>query len=254
MNNLKNKIAVVTGGNSGIGLGAATELIAQGAKVIITGRNEKAVQSAANEIGATGIVSDQASIADIKALVTKVKNDFGKVDILVLSAGIYSIVPFEMVTEESYDASMNINLKGIFFTIQKFVPILNQGASVIAISSIGAFATPADAHTVYAATKAGLNSLVRSISSELAPKGIRVNAVCPGPTYTPIFTKAGLPEETMQQMAGAIQNKIPLKRFGTPGDMGKLIAFLSSEDATFITGSEYVIDGGLQVFRLCYEQ
>jgi len=245
MNKLEGKVAVVTGGNSGIGLGVAKDLFAEGAQVIITGRNKGVVDAAAKEAGAIGFVSDQSNLADIDALVTKTKSQFGKIDILVLSAGVYSIVPFESVTESNYDTSMNINLKGVFFTVQKFVPILKEGASVIVISSIGAYATPATAHTVYGATKAALNSLVRSISFELAPKGIRVNAVCPGPTETPIFGKAGLPEQALQQMAGAIHSKMPVKRFGTPADIAKLVSFLCSADASFITGSDYVIDGGL---------
>ncbi|MBD0333629.1 MAG: SDR family oxidoreductase, partial [Chitinophagaceae bacterium] len=159
--------------------------------------------------------------------------------------GIYSIVPFESVSESSYDSSMNINVKGVFFTLQKFVPILNEGACVTIISSVGAYSAPAPAHSVYSATKAAINSFVRSISFELAPKGIRVNAVCPGPTETPIFGKVGLPQEALQQMAGAIQNKIPVKRFGAPSDIAKLISFISSDAASFITGSEYVIDGGI---------
>jgi NAD(P)-dependent dehydrogenase (short-subunit alcohol dehydrogenase family) len=245
MKRQSNKVAVVTGGSSGIGLATAKELIAEGARVIITGRNKKGVEDAAKEIGATGFVSDQSNLSDIDALATKTKAEFGKIDILVINAGVYSIVPFESVSESSYDSSMNINVKGVFFTLQKFVPLLNEGASVILISSVGAYSAPASAHSVYSATKAAINSLVRSISFELAPKGIRVNAVCPGPTETPIFGKVGLPQEALQQMAGAIQNKIPVKRFGAPSDIAKLISFISSEDGSFITGSEYVIDGGI---------
>jgi NAD(P)-dependent dehydrogenase (short-subunit alcohol dehydrogenase family) len=140
---------------------------------------------------------------------------------------------------------MDVNLKGVFFTLQKFVPLLNEGASVILISSVGAYSSPATGHSVYSATKAAINSLARSLSFELAPKRIRVNAVCPGPTETPIFGKVGLPEEALGQLAGAIQNKIPVKRFGAPADIAKLVSFISSDDASFITGSEYIIDGGL---------
>ena len=239
------KIALITGGNSGIGLATAKELISEGARVIITGRNQRSVESAAKEIGATGIVSDQSSLSDIASLVAKTKDQFGKIDILVLNAGIYSIEAFESVSESTYDTVMGINLKGVFFSLQKFVPILNEGASVILISSVGAYSTPSTGHSVYSATKAAINSLVRSISFELAPKGIRVNAVCPGPTETPIFGKVGLPEEALGQMANAIQNKIPVKRFGRPADIAKLISFISSDNASFINGSEYIIDGGL---------
>jgi NAD(P)-dependent dehydrogenase (short-subunit alcohol dehydrogenase family) len=140
---------------------------------------------------------------------------------------------------------MEINVKGVFFTLQKIVPILNEGASVILISSIGAYSAPAPATSVYNASKAAINSLVRSISFELAPKGIRVNAVVAGPIETPIFGKVGLPQEALGQIAGAIINKVPVKRFGTPADVAKLVSFISSSDASFITGSEYVVDGGL---------
>jgi NAD(P)-dependent dehydrogenase (short-subunit alcohol dehydrogenase family) len=239
------KKALVTGGNSGIGLATARELISEGAHVIITGRNPRSVESTAKEIGATGIVSDQSRLPEIASLAMTTKKQFGKIDILVLNAGIYSIVPFESVNESNYDSIMDVNLKGVFFTLQKFVPLLNEGASVILISSVGAYSSPATGHSVYSATKAAINSLARSLSFELAPKRIRVNAVCPGPTETPIFGKVGLPEEALGQLAGAIQNKIPVKRFGAPADIAKLVSFISSDDASFITGSEYIIDGGL---------
>ena len=239
------KVAVVTGGNSGIGYATAKELVSQGARVVITGRNQNAVQTSAKEIGATGIVSDQSKLSDIDALVVKAKSEFGKIDILVLNAGIYSIVPFESVNENNFDDVMGTNIKGVFFTLQKFVPILSPGASVIIISSVAAYSAPGIGHTVYSATKAAINSLVHSISFELAPKGIRVNAICPGPIETPVFGKVGLSEEALQQMSVAVQNKIPLKRFGRSEDVAKLISFLSSDDAAFITGSEYLIDGGI---------
>jgi NAD(P)-dependent dehydrogenase (short-subunit alcohol dehydrogenase family) len=239
------KKALVTGGSSGIGLAIAKELVSEGAKVIITGRSKNTVQSAADEIGAAGIVSDQSILRDITSLAAISKEEFGKIDILVLNAGVYYIAPFESVTESNYDSVMNINVKGVFFTLQKFVPILNDGASVVLISSIGAYSSPAAGHAVYSATKAAINSLVKTVSFELAPRGIRVNAVCPGPTQTPIFGKVGLPEEALSQMATAIQRKIPVKRFGAPSDIAKLVSFISSGDASFITGSEYIIDGGL---------
>lgn len=246
MNKLENKVAVVTGGSSGIGLATAKELIIQGAKVIVTGRNQAALESTAKEIGATAIVSDQSNLLDIDALVDKTKHQFGKIDILVLNAGIYSIVPFEMVTESNYDFIMGINLKGVFFTLQKFVPILNEGASVVLISALGGYTNVVPGTSVYNSTRAAVNSLVRSISIELAPKGIRVNAVCPGPIETPIFGKMGLPDEVLGQFAGAIVNKVPLKRFGSPLDVAKLVSFISSDDGSFITGSDYLIDGGIR--------
>jgi NAD(P)-dependent dehydrogenase (short-subunit alcohol dehydrogenase family) len=244
MKKLENKTAVVTGGSSGIGLATAKELIEQGAKIIITGRNKEGVQASAKKLGAKGLVSDQSSLADIDALVAETKKQFGHVDILFVNAGIAAFAPVEAVTEKLYDDMMNINFKGALFTLQKFLPLLKQGSSVTFLSSINAY-TGMPSTAVYAASKAALNSLMRTAAYELAPKGIRVNAVCPGPINTPLFGKVGLSEEAVQQFAGAMQQRIPLKRFGAFEDVAKLVSFLSSDDASFITGSEYVIDGGV---------
>jgi len=245
MKKLQNKTAVITGGNSGIGFATAEEFIKEGAKVLFTGRKEDLVSGAANKLGAFGIVSDQSDLSQIDQLIEKVATNFGKVDILVINAGIFSIVPFELVTEENYDTIMGTNLKGVFFTLQKFIPLLSDGASVILTSALGATTSGAPGTSVYNATRAAVNSLARSLSFELAPKGIRVNAVSPGPIETPIFDKVGLPPEALQQMAGAMQQRIPLKRFGAASDVAKLITFMASSDASFITGSEYLIDGGI---------
>jgi len=245
MKSLQNKTAVITGGNSGIGFATAEEFISQGAKVLFTGRKQDLVNEAASQLGAVGIVSDQSDLSQIDKLVKKASTEFGKVDILVINAGIFSIVPFELVTEKNYDSIMSINLKGVFFTLQKFIPLLNDGSSVVMTSALGATTSGAPGTSVYNATRAAVNSLARSLSFELAPKGIRVNTVSPGPIETPIFGKVGLPAEAIQQMAGAMQQRIPLKRFGTAADVAKLITFLASSDASFITGSEYLIDGGI---------
>lgn len=245
MKSLQNKTAVITGGNSGIGFATAEEFISLGAKVLFTGRKQDLVDDAASQLGAIGIVSDQSDLSQIDRLVEKAGTEFEKVDILVINAGIFSIVPFELVTEENYDSIMNINLRGVFFTLQKFIPLLNTGSSVILTSALGATTSGATGTSVYNATRAAVNSLARSLSFELAAKGIRVNTVSPGPIETPIFNKVGLPPEALQQMAGAMQQRIPLKRFGTASDVAKLITFLSSDDASFITGSEYLIDGGI---------
>jgi len=245
MQKLLNKTAVITGGNSGIGFATAQEFINEGAKVLITGRNENLVTEAAKQLGAIGVVSDQSKLSQIDALIDSTKKQLGKVDILVINAGIFSLVPFEAVSEESYDSILNVNLKGVFFTLQKFLPILNDNASVILISALGATTASFEGTSVYNATRAAVNSLTRSVSFELAPKGIRVNAVSPGPIQTPIFGKVGFPIAELEQMAGVIQQRIPLKRFGTATDVAKLILFIASSDASFITGSEYVIDGGI---------
>ena len=244
MTKLSGKVAVVTGGNSGIGYAAAKDFIDNGAEVVITGRNAEAVNRAAEEIGAVGIVADQSSLADTDSLVNQVKSQFGKVDILFINAGIVTMAPIEVLTEEQFDNNMDINFKGAFFTLQKFIPILHEGASVINLSSINAYAGMPNT-AVYGASKAALNAITRVAALELAPKKIRVNAISPGPVKTPIFGKAGLDESAINEFSSAMQNRVPLKRFGESDDIAKLVTFLASDDASFITGSEYVIDGGV---------
>lgn len=246
MSTLNNKVAVVTGGNSGIGYASAKELAQQGATVIITGRQKEAVKKAAAEIGATGIVSDQSDLSAIDSLVAEVKEKFGAVNVLFINAGIAKMAPLEHITEEQFDSTLDVNFKGAFFTLQKFLPLLKEGSSVTFLSSINAY-TGMPNTSVYASSKAALNSLMRTAAYELAPRGIRVNAVCPGPINTPLFGKVGLPEEAVQQFADAMQQRVPLKRFGASEDVAKLVSFLSSDDASFITGSEYVIDGGVNL-------
>lgn len=243
MSKLDGKTAVVTGGSSGIGYATARKIRELGAKVIITGRNPEAVDKAANEIGAVGLVADQAKLGDIDALVERAKEELGGVDVLFINAGIAAFAPVEQLTEEQFDATMDINFKGAFFTLQKFLPILKDGSSVINLSSINAY-TGMPNTAVYAASKAALNSLTRTAAYELAPRKIRVNAVNPGPTNTAIFGKLGMPDEAVQEFASAMQNRIPMKRFGEPEDVASLVAFLASDEASFITGAEYNIDGG----------
>jgi NAD(P)-dependent dehydrogenase (short-subunit alcohol dehydrogenase family) len=251
MSRLDGKTAVVTGGSSGIGYATARKIKELGAKVIITGRNPEAVDKAAGEIGAVGLVADQASLGDTDALVEFAKEELGGVDVLFINAGIAAFAPVEHLTEEQFDATMNINFKGAFFTLQKFLPILRDGASVINLSSINAY-TGMPNTAVYAASKAALNSLTRTAAYELAPRKIRVNAVNPGPTNTAIFGKLGMPDEAIQEFASAMQNRIPLKRFGEPEDVATLVAFLASDEASFITGAEYNIDGGTNLNPLLH--
>jgi len=249
MNKLENKVAVVTGGNSGIGYAAAEELVAQGATVVITGRNPEATEKAAKALNVKGLVSDQSSLPAIDRLVAEVKALFTKVDILFINAGVSSFAPIGQITETEFDNMLNVNFKGSLFTLQKFLPILNEGASVIFLSSINAYAAMPNA-TVYAASKAALNSLMKTAAFELAQKKIRVNAVAPGPILTPIFEKLGFTAEAFQQFQSDLSERIPLKRFGTATEVAKLVAFLSSDDAAFITGSEYLIDGGITLNSL----
>jgi len=246
MGNLNGKIAVVTGGNSGIGYASAKHLKAQGAEVIITGRSAEKVQTAASELGVKGLVADVSQLSAIASLAEQVRSEHGKVDILFVNAGIFAPAPIGQISEEMFDQQMGINFKGAVFTIEKFLPILNDGASIINLSSVNAY-TGMPNTAVYAASKAALNSYTRTAATELAPRKIRVNAVNPGPVATPIFSKTGMPEEQLNGFAAAMQNRVPLKRFGQPEDIAKLVAFLASEDASFITGGEYNIDGGINV-------
>jgi len=244
MSRFSNKVVVVTGGNSGIGYATAQQFVKEGAKVIITGRNKAAVEKAASELGAIGFVSDQGNLQAIDKLVAEIKSRYNKVDTLFVNAGVASFAPFEAVTEEQFDSILDINFKGAFFTLQRFLPLLKEGSSVTLLSSVNAH-TGMPNTSVYAPSKAALNSLMRTVAYELAPRKIRVNVVSPGPIDTPIFDKVGLSEEAKEQFSNAMNARVPLKRIGTSDEVAKLVTFLSSDDASFITGSEYVIDGGV---------
>ena len=246
MSKLNGKIAVVTGGNSGIGYASAKELKDQGATVIITGRDSEKVKEASQELGVKGVVADVNDLSAIDNLIAVVKSEFGNVDVLFVNAGIFQPAPVGQISEEMFDHQMGINFKGAVFTTEKFLPILNDGASIINLSSVNAY-TGMPNTAVYAASKAALNSYTRTAATELAPRKIRINSVNPGPVYTPIFGKTGMPEQQLNGFAEAMQNRIPLKRFGQPEDIAKLVVFLASEDASFITGGEYNIDGGINV-------
>ena len=243
---LKGKTAVITGANSGIGLATAHEFYAQGAKVFITGRKSAAIKEAAESIGkeVVAIRADQSDLGDTDELVQTVKEQAGQVDVLFINAGVAKFLPIDAIDEKTFDEMMDINFKGAFFTLQKFLPILKDGASVIFLSSISS-TVAMQGSSVYSASKAALSILAKVAANELAHRKIRVNIVSPGPINTPIFEKMGLPEEQLTAFASSIQEKIPLKKFGEAQDIGKLVSFLASEESTFITGSDYIIDGGL---------
>jgi len=241
---LDGKVAVITGGSSGIGLATAKLFHDEGAKVIITGRNQEQLDTAANELGVTGIKSDVALLSDIDNLYKEVKEKFGNIDILFLNAGIAPFVPLEHVNEEHYDSVMNINVKGLFFGVQKALPILNNNASIILTSSvvnkIGMART-----SVYAASKAAVRSFARSMSAELVSKGIRVNVISPGPIDTPIFSKLEMNDEQMEEMKNGVIQMNPMKRFGKPEEIATTALFLASNDSSYMLGAEIDVDGGM---------
>lgn len=243
---LQGKVAVVTGGNSGIGLAIAREFTEQGADVVVFGRNaetlDEAVQSVGN--GTLGVQGDVTHLADLDRLYQETAARFGKIDILVANAGIAKPAPLDLTDEALFDLTSDVNFKGAFFTVQKAVPYLNEGASVILTTSAGNVKGLPN-FSVYVATKAAVRSLARSFSAELLPRGIRVNALSPGPIETPIFGRMGLPQEAMNGIAEQMTEMIPIKRFGKPEEMAKAALFLASSDSSYVVGSELVADGGL---------
>lgn len=242
--NRKNKVAVITGGNSGIGYATAKELKAQGATVVITGRRKEAIEAAAKELDVIPFVADQSKLEDTERLVAAVKAQFGKVDILFINAGIAGIAPIETATEQHFDDIMGINFKGAYFTLSKFIPILADGGSVVFLSSNTASMNGASS-SVYSASKAALNAVMKIAALELAPRKIRVNAVSPGPIKTEVMTKVGLDTATLDHIYENLLTRIPLAKIGAAEDVAKMVAYLCGEPASFITGSEFIMDGGM---------
>ena len=246
MGKLEGKVAVITGGNSGIGLATAKEFKEQGARVVITGRDQKTLDEAKREIGGDvlAVQSDTSSLTAIDKLFAAVKDKFGKIDVLFVNAGIGKFVPVADVTEELFDSIMDINFKGAYFTIQKALPFLNDNASIVLNTSIAAHIGMLNS-SVYAASKAALITLVRTLSAELVGRGIRVNAVSPGPIATPILNRLGLPPEALEETKNNLADQVPLKRFGRPEEIAKTVLFLASTDSSFLLGTEIIVDGGM---------
>jgi NAD(P)-dependent dehydrogenase (short-subunit alcohol dehydrogenase family) len=246
LNRLEGKVAVVTGGNSGIGLAAAKRLKDEGARVAISGRSKKTLDEAVKILGkdAFAVQSDVAKLSEIDKLFAAVNEKFGKIDVLFVNAGVAKFVPLNAVTEEHFDEIFDIDAKGAYFTIQKALPYLNDGASIILNTSVAGQKGLANG-TVYSATKAALRSFARSVAAELVGRNIRVNAVAPGPIETPIFGRTGLSKEQVDEFAKSIVSMVPMKRLGQPEEVAGVVAFLASPDASYITGVEINVDGGM---------
>jgi NAD(P)-dependent dehydrogenase (short-subunit alcohol dehydrogenase family) len=245
MGKLERKIALVTGGNSGIGLATAKQFVNEGAYVFITGRRDPELAAAVKAIGGnvTGVQGDVSNLGDLDRLFAQIKRQKGRLDIVFANAGIAKYAPLGTITEEFYDSIFNINVKGLLFTVQKALPLMPDGASIILNASIVA-SKGLSSNSVYSATKAAVRSFARTWTTDLKPRRIRVNAVSPGSIDTPGLSDLLASSETGQQRLKMIQNAVPLGRLGTSNEIAQAVVFLASDDSSYITGTELFVDGG----------
>jgi NAD(P)-dependent dehydrogenase (short-subunit alcohol dehydrogenase family) len=242
---LEGKIALVTGGTSGIGLATAKQFVTEGSYVFITGRRDPELAAAVKQIGrnVTGVQGDVSNLADLDRLFEQIKAEKGKLDIVFANAGIAKYAPLGKITEELYDSIFTINVKGLLFTVQKALPLMPDGASIILNASIVA-SKGLSSNSVYSATKAAVRSFARTWTTDLKDRRIRVNAVSPGSIDTPGLNDLLASSDTGQQRAKMIANSVPLGRFGTPDEIANAVVFLASDDSSYITGTELFVDGG----------
>ncbi len=246
MNRLKNKRTLITGGTTGIGLETARQFLAEGARVAITGTNPVTLDAARKELGSDVLViaSNASDVAAQGALAKTIADAFGQLDILFVNAGIVDMRPLEAWDEAGFDRSFGINFKGPYFLVQALLPVFAKPASIVLNTSINAHIGMPNT-TIYAASKAALLSLAKTLSGELSGRGIRVNAVSPGPIKTPLLSKLGVSREELEGINESIRRQIPIGRFGDTSEIAKAIVFLGSDEAAFTVGSELVIDGGM---------
>jgi NAD(P)-dependent dehydrogenase (short-subunit alcohol dehydrogenase family) len=246
MKRLTGKVAVVTGGNSGIGLATAKLFRTEGAKVVISGRNQKTLDEAVKAIGGDviGVRADVSKPEDINELFTAVAEKWGKIDILFANAGIGKFVPVSDATEAHFDEIFDINVRGLFFTVQKALPHLNDGAAIVLNASVvDELGMPGA--SVYSASKAAVRSFARTLTAELADRGIRINVVSPGPVPTPIFERTGMSQEAIDETLRGIVSQVPMKRPGKPEEIADAVLFLSGPESSYITGVDLNVDGGM---------
>lgn len=246
MQKLLGKTVLITGGNGGIGLVTAQLFLAHGARLVITGRDQESLDHAQRVLGSETLVlrSDTGKLGDIDTLMQTVQAYLGHLDVLFVNAGSSQPAAFDKVSEAQFDDVVATNFKGVFFTIQKALPLLAEGSSVIVTTSISNQKGSPN-FGVYAACKAAQRSLVQTLSLELIPRGIRINAVSPGPINTPRFGQRwGVPQEVVQAARADFVRKAPIKRFGEPDEVAKTVLFLASDDSSYVVGTEIVVDGG----------
>jgi NAD(P)-dependent dehydrogenase (short-subunit alcohol dehydrogenase family) len=243
---LAGKIALVTGGNSGIGLATARAFVAEGARVVVTGRDAATLDAAAAELGdaAVALRADVADPAALGRLMDAVDARFGRLDVLVVNAGIGEFATIDQATEAHFDRIFGVNVRGAYFTVQKALPLLASGASIVLVGSTNGQIGMAGA-SVYSASKAAVRSLARTLSAELTDRGVRVNVLSPGPVLTPIYERLGLAPDRLEATTAAIRAMVPLGRFGEPREIAQAAVFLASDESTFFVGAELVADGGL---------
>jgi len=246
MSKLEGKVAVITGGNSGIGLATAQQFVSDGAYVFITGRRQSELDSAATQIGknnVTAVQGDVSNLADLDRLYAKVKEQKGQINILFANAGIIGAAPLGEISEEHFDKTFGINVKGLLFTVQKALPLFQDGGSIILNASVAA-SKGFEATSVYSATKAAIRSFARTWTADLKQRKIRVNTISPGRIDTPIFNRV-LNEEQIKQFNATVVANVPLGRMGNPDEVAKAASFLASDDSSYISGIELSVDGGL---------
>ncbi|GAA4278895.1 SDR family NAD(P)-dependent oxidoreductase [Aquimarina mytili] len=246
MKKLENKVAVITGANSGIGLATAKLYLQEGAKVVLSGRRQEALDQVANELEGDfiSVKADVANAEDNKKLIQEAANKYGKIDILFLNAGVAPPTPTHEITEDHYDTVFNINVKGPILAVKEALPHINDEGTILFTNSV-VTQRGFDGLGVYSATKGALRAYQRVLTAEVKPRKIRVNSIAPGPIATPIYDKMGLPQDVVDEMGKGFAQQVPLGRFGTPEEVAKSALFLASDDASYINGVELEVDGGL---------